>query len=138
MSLKYGIYLPKMPGDQALYSSVTIICIEDDVIIGAREYDFDGVSSVVPFLGLEYDARLTEHKTEVVEHYDGSFNSIREVWTFDDEQEAYVQKIILLKKMREYYNHYETQKRRAFDVKIPKEVQDTFDDLKENSPEFFL
>lgn len=141
MSLKYAIYPPKMAGnDQVYYKDIIILCIEDNKIIGARKYDYDGNAKVVSYLDLPFTPNLNTDYDKIAD-FDTSrlLNSaVRTTWTFETEAEAYIQKLWCLKSLREHFNFKEKENRVVFDTKIPEEINQAFSKAKEKNPEYFL
>lgn len=141
MSLTYAIYPPKMAGNNQLYyKDIIVLCIEDNKVIGAREYDYHGNAAVYSYLGLPYNPKLNTHYNNVTK-IDTSIllnSGVRVTWTFNSEEEAYIQKLWCLQNLREHFNFKEKEERMVFDSKIPPEIYKAFLKARAKNPEYFL
>lgn len=141
MSLTYAIYPPKMVGNnQVYYRDIIVMCIENNKIIGARQYDYSGNVKIISYLDLPFTQTLNTHYDYVADFETSKIlnSAMRTTWTFNTEQEAYIQKLWCLKKLREHFNFSEKQNRIFFDHKIPRDIYNTFEIQKQKYPEYFL
>lgn len=141
MNLKYAIYPPKMAGNQVYYKDIIVLCIEDDKVIGARQYDYDGNAKIISYLDLIYNPNLNTEYDFLKKDFDTSrlLNSaVRTTWTFSTEIEAFITKLWCLKSLRDHFDFIEKENRLIFDNRIPSEINTAFSKVKENNPEYFL
>ncbi len=141
VSLKYAIYPPKMDNSpQVYYKDIIVMCIEGDEIIGARSYDYYGNEKIVSYLSLLYIPSLNKHFNSVSDFETSMLlnTTARTTWTFNTQQEAYIQKLWCLKKLRDYFKSLEQENRQIFNHKIPHEIYGAFNLSKNKYPEYFL
>jgi len=138
--IKYGMYPPRWTGDTLYHKDIVTFCVEDDKIIGAKQWDINGTSEVISYMDLPYDKRLTKDFVGVT-NIDTSVllgTVIRTSWIFDTEGEAYIQKVICLNKIRDYFYNNREERKKEFDVKVPPEIEQVMDNIKMTKPEYFL
>ena len=140
MSLKYGIYPPRFAGNSLYYKDIVVMVIEDDELIGAFKYDYKGNKVPVATSDLVYKQNNAKtHFTNIQEPSKNIIDSVvRTIWTFDDEKSAFIQKLILLEHIRNYFYQKQKEERLNFDTKIPKEISDVVKEHRRNNPEYFL
>ncbi len=140
MSIKFGIFPPRLAADTLYYKDIITFCVEDDKIIGAKQWDINGKDKVISYMDLPYDKRLTEKFSGVID-VDTSMligSIVRTVWLFNTEEEAYIQKIICLDKIRDYFYRDFEERKKVLDGKIPIEIKNTIKNIKKINPEYFL
>lgn len=138
--MKWAIYVPKMTNSQVFYKDLVVFCLEDDKIIGARQYEYDGTSYVISYIGLKYNKNLSTYYGHV-KPFETSIllgNTTRTTWIFDTERDAFIQKIWALKKLREQFNYVQKESQMIFDTKVPDKINAIFENLKQETPEYFL
>lgn len=62
----------------------------------------------------------------------------RELWLFKTKEEAFYQKIICLKIIRDIFKNNETERRNDFDTDVSPEVENLYRKILETKPEYFL
>lgn len=123
-----------------IYKGLVILTIEDEKIIGARKYDYDGTDRVIPYLDLEYPANNGYHLDSIrdVSARELMHEGPRTFWTFNTEREAFVQKLWMLKNLREFFVDFQQKQKIAFSSDIPDLINDAFLNRKLQNPEYFL
>ena len=140
MSLQWGIHPPKFVGSQVYYRNIVTFCVEDDNVIGAKVWDLDGNSKITPYIDVPFDKRLSTEFAGV-QNVDTStlINSVvRTTWLFVTEEEAYVQKVMCLKKIKDYFYHSREEEKKHFDTKILSSIDGVYENIKNKHPEYFL
>jgi hypothetical protein len=140
-TIKYGIYLPKFYENNMYYKSIITFCIENDKIIGAKEWDFQGNNKVVSYIDLLYSKSLVTNDNSGIQEVTTDElikNTNREIWLFSSEEQAYAQKIWAMKKIRDWYYMNREQERKMFDLKIPELVENQLAQIRVEKPEYFL
>ncbi len=140
MSIKYGIYPPRWTGDIIYYKDIITFCVENDKIIGAKQWNINGKDTVISYMDLPYNQRLAKEFSGVTD-IDTSLllgTVVRVSWLFDTEEEAYIQKVICLNKIRDYFYRNREEQKKAFDIKIPTEIEQVMSTIKKEKPEYFL
>ena len=140
MSLKYGIYPPRFAGNSLYYKDIIVMVIEDEELIGAYKYDYKGSKVPVATSDLVYKQNNAKtHFTSIQEPSKNIIDSVvRTIWTFDDEKSAFIQKLILLEHIRNYFYQKQKEERLNFDTKIPQEISEVVKEHRKNNPEYFL
>lgn len=139
--IQYVINPPKMAGNnQVYYKDIIVYSIQDNKVLGAKSFDYNFVATPISILDIQYDDRLSTYFEDIQIPDSGTLtNSImRTYWVFDNEYEAFIQKIICLKRLREVFEMNERENKQIFDTKIPVSINLTYDKLKIEHPEFFL
>ena len=138
--MKYAMNPPKMAGSQVYYKDIIIWSMLDDEILGAKKFDYTKKEKIISTLDIIYDKRLST-KFDSIQDIDTSVltNSINRVaWIFNSEEEAFIQKMICLKKLREAFNNQEKENRKIFDTKIPWIIDKSVEEITKKYPEYFL
>ena len=138
MSVKYGIYIPKLLNNTVYYREIIILILENYKLIGARKYDYNGISSVISYLDLPFSKGMSREESHILDNEKLFANSSRNVILFDSENKAYVQKILFLKKIKEKYYKTLEKNKESFDKKIPQNIDEVFENVKKENAEFFL
>ena len=138
--MKYGIYVPRITSSyQILYKDLVVLIIEDEKIIGAREYDYNGKSKVVSYLGYAYNKNYTKYIGNIINIKDDELNDTkRTMWLFDTEEAAYIQKIWILKKIRSYFKRLIEKEINNFNNSLPEYIDEAFYKTKQVYPEYWL
>ena len=138
--MKYAIYPPKMTSNfQLYYKDLTILIIDEDKIIGAKKYSYDGSSRVISYLDESFNPVLSTHFDSIKDIETARLNNNnRTYWTFNTEREAFIQKLWMLKKLREQFLFHQKENKEIFDSKIPDLINHSFDIAKSRNPEYFL
>ena len=136
----WGINPPKLVNQQVYYRKIYVYKIQNDKIIETRLYDYD--------LSKGYKIVLDNVKyKKMVMSYFNSFefsntlltnSNIRMWWTFDTEKEAFIEKIKLLKTIRDIFYARERENTLIFEYKVPKKIEKLFLDIQTQSPEYFI
>ncbi len=139
--IQYVINPPKMAGNsQVYYKDIIVYSIQDNKVLGAKMFDYNFIAKPVSTLDITYDPRLSTFFGNIKQIDTATLtNTItRTNWVFNDEYEAFIQKIICLKKLREVYNINEKEDKQIFNTKIPSNINTVFDKIKIDHPEYFL
>ncbi|MCD6434767.1 MAG: hypothetical protein J7L15_00015 [Clostridiales bacterium] len=140
MSLFWGIYPPKFASNEVYYKDLITFCVEDGAIIGAKQWDYNGKARVTSYIDLPYSERLATYKSNVVDVDTSVLISdvSRITWLFNSEDEAIIQKIWCLKKIKDYFYNNRDEEKKIFDTKIPETIEKSFNKIKNKNPEYFL
>ncbi len=144
-NIKYCIYVPKVSDTfEVYYKELIVLTIENEQVIGARQYDYSGKSQVMPSSELPYVGKSSFRN----KHFDSidtldlkiyEHNTIdRDFWTFNTSQEAFLAKMKLLKNNHEYFDKTQANHKKYFNQKIPENIGEIFDKLKNKYPEYFI
>ncbi len=142
--IKYCIYPPKMSERfEIYYKELMVLIIEDEKVIGARQYDYSGNSKIMPYLDLPYEGsgnfRNQHHNAiDFINTEISTREPERVFWTFDTEREAFLAKVKILNNIRELFEKTQEKQKIYFNKKIPKEIDQIFEKLKKESPEYFI
>ena len=139
-NLKYVINPPKY--SQTIYfKDIVVLVIENDKIIGARKYDYDGTVKVINYLDYDYDKHSVKHFENIKDYKNkmkNLLNDKREYWSFDSEEKAFIQKIWLLKNIRDYFSEQQQKEKKEFNKKLPSVIDIELNNIKNKKPEYFL
>ncbi len=138
--IKFGIHPPKFVSTQVYYRNIITFCVENDEVIGAKEWDLNGNSKIIPYIDIPYDKRLSTDFPGV-QNVDTSVligSVARSSWLFGTEEEAYIQKVMCLKKVKDYFYLNREEEKKHFDTKISPSINKIFENIKDNHPEYFL
>ena len=139
MKIKYVINPPKLSGGVVLYKEIIVLSVQNDVVMGATLYDYNYIGRPISILDIEYyqsKSKIFNRATQISP--DLLVDNLRDAWVFSDEKEAFIQKIICLKQIREIYTEDEKENRKIFNNKIPEVINEIFEDIKIKNPEYFL
>lgn len=138
--IKYGIYPPRFSGNVVYYKDIIVMVIEDEKLIGAYRYDYSNNKTPISTEDLEFSgAKPISYFKSIQEPSCNVIDAvIRTLWVFDDEKSAYLQKLILLEHIQQYFYRKQTEERENFDTKIPKEISNIVQTYRTNNPEYFL
>jgi hypothetical protein len=132
---------PKLAGAQVLFRQIVVSVYDPnkEEIIGAYQYEIDGSMKPVSFKDVPYDVKLSTTFTEVItpkiHHISGTQ---RTYWLFPTLEQAYIQKILLLDFLRSTYINETEMKLKFFNYKVPVEISQQAEELKNKHPEYFL
>jgi len=140
-NISYGIYPPKYVGSTVYYKDIIIFRVENDKILDAYSYDLSGKKrKKINKKDISYHPVLTTFfkQVKIVDSSVLTNSSSRSYWLFNSEKEAFIQKIICFKILRDYYNNNEIENRKLFDSMITTNIDNVLNDIKEKEPEYFL
>jgi len=140
--IRYGIYPPRFKGGTIFYRDITVMVIDtedDNKLIGAYLYQYDGSKVPISFNDLEYDKKMVTYFSGVQDVDKDDFDQVlRKVWVFDNEMSAFIQKVVLLNHIRTFFTKKQKDEKRFFDTKIPPQIEDVITDIRQKNPEYFL
>ena len=139
-TLKYAIYPPRFAGSTVYYKDLIVMVLENDKLIGAYKYDFSGNKIPISTDDLEFNTAKPQTHYASIQNPSANVleSTIRTLWIFDDEKSAYLQKLILLEHIRNYFYQKQVEERENFDTKIPPEISSIVELHRSQNPEYFL
>ena len=141
-NIYYGIYPPKYVGSTVYYKDIIIFKVKNDKILDAFYYDINGfkIDKNVSIKDIAYQPSLKTifNQVKIIDSGILTNSSSRSYWLFNSEKEAFIQKIICFKVLRDYYNNNEIENRKLFDSMIVTDIDNVLNDIKEKEPEYFL
>ena len=138
-AIKWGIHPPRFAGSQLFYRDLVVFAIQNDKIIGAEKFDYEGNSIPFPVLDIEFNPSKT-HFYKDIQYPSKTLMAhvVRTTWLFNTKEEAFVQKVILLAHIQKYFYKKQIDDKRYFDTKIPQDIQSKVSLLQNKYPEVML
>ena len=143
-NVRWGITPPRYSGAEILFSKIIVVALVGTDVIGAEEFDLDGFSKPIPIVDVEYNTdKMKEFSSIVTKEYLSNdmtniTSNMRSSWTFETKEEAYVQKMILLDYLGDYFKKSQEQASVIFKNKIPSDITEKLNVQLDKYPEFML
>ena len=138
-TLKWGINPPRFAGSQVYYRDLLVFAVQDNTVIGAEKFDLDGNSKPFSTLDIEFNPAMVTSFKEIQHPGDNIMdNIVRTTWLFNSKEEAFVQKVILLSHIQDYFYKKQIEDRKYFDTKIPQDIKTRLALLQNKYPEVML
>jgi len=134
----YGLNPPRFAGSTVYYRNIIIFTVEDEKILGAEKFYFNGSSIPVSILDYTFDSNLASYHTslDLEPHVIDSIS--RTMWLFDTKEEAIIQKFIMLSNIRKYFIKKQEIGKQYMNSKIPDSVDQHLQTLISQYPEVML
>jgi len=137
--MKWGINPPRFAGSQVYYRDLVVFAVQENSVIGAEKFDLDGFSKPMSTLDIEFNPLLTTEFKEIQHPVENiTDNIVRTTWLFNSKEEAFIQKVVLLAHIKEYFYKKQIEDKKYFDTKIPKDINTKLEKLQEKYPEVML
>lgn len=134
----YGINPPQIVNNDVYYKDIIVFSIEDDVVLGSVKFNLNGSKIPSAASDVIYNPLYSENMEITTNSKKILSTNKRTTWLFKSEKEAFMQKIICLSEIRDYFFIREQKNRDYFISKIPEKVNKIADDLIKENPEYFL
>jgi hypothetical protein len=116
-----------------------VFAVQDNTVIGAEKFDLDGNSKPFSTLDIEFNPAMVTTFKEIQHPGDNIMdNIVRTTWLFNSKEEAFVQKVILLSHIQDYFYKKQIEDRKYFDTKIPQDIKTRLALLQNKYPEVML
>ena len=137
--IKWGINPPRFAGSQVYYRDIVVFAVQKNQVIGAEKFDLDGNSEPFSTIDITYNPRLKTEFTSIQHPGDDVMDSIiRTTWLFNSKEEAFLQKVIMLDYIKDYFHKKQIEDKKYFDTKIRPDIKEKLENLKSKYPEFML
>ena len=139
MSLLYGINPPKYNSkDVVFYKDLTVSVFENDEIIGAYSYRYDGNFTPASYIGIHTSGEKTYNKNIITPDYKNTRGIQREIWLYDTQEMAFCQKLIVLDYIRKEFLNDQAKRLEDFNRQIPDQITKASQIQMQKHPEYFL
>ena len=138
-NVKWGINPPRFAGSQVYYRDMVVFAVQGEAVIGAEKFDLDGNSIPFSTIDVEFNPKMKTHFSGIQHPSDNIMDSIiRTTWLFNTKEEAFLQKVILLDHIRDYFGRKQHEDMIYFETKIPPIIKQKLAKLKSKYPEMML
>ena len=145
---KFWIFVPRFNGGaEILFRDIIIIEVRDSVPVSGYQYQIER-GRLIRYAMANYEdykelKDLNARRILVMDHIqDPKISNIsgnfRSVWEFETEEEALIQKLMLLEFIRETFDKKQKEMKIEFDTRIPPDVTNILEDQRSKFPELVL